>query len=436
MPRSLPDGPHHGSRTVRAPGVTSAGPRLPRAKWECYPQGMVRGLVGAALLVTLGHCVAEPSPLETDSTSQAVFFGSEVVAGDYPWLVFTGGCTGALISPEYVLTAAHCYGYRERNADNTLVGIEITSGPVTMGHPDLDHPDATQYEVAEVLLHPEYILLTRDEVWGLEPYDIALLRLAEPVYTGDYLRLPTRQPEEGERIRVAGWGLSEDGRVRHARETVLEVRPRSECFGGDPKRFCSRGGPDDRSTNIGSGDSGGSTFVEDGDGYMTLGINSTSNGRSINTFSSHAAVFELVDWVLEATDGHFFCPEDDPANGCVARVDECALAMDDCGANATCEDLEVDFRCTCDAGYVGDGVTCMDVDECADGANDCSPDAFCTNEEGSYSCACVDGFLGDGVTCAPDPALAGGGCSAEGGRGAPLAALLAGLALVRRRRRT
>lgn len=40
------------------------------------------------------------------------------------------------------------------------------------------------------------------------------------------------------------------------------------------------------------------------------------------------------------------------------QVDECALATDNCDANATCTDLDAGFSCACDAGYVGDGLAC------------------------------------------------------------------------------
>ncbi|TNF25237.1 MAG: hypothetical protein EP329_23435 [Deltaproteobacteria bacterium] len=39
-------------------------------------------------------------------------------------------------------------------------------------------------------------------------------------------------------------------------------------------------------------------------------------------------------------------------------MDECALALDDCGANATCTNTDGGFTCACDAGYSGDGYTC------------------------------------------------------------------------------
>lgn len=45
--------------------------------------------------------------------------------------------------------------------------------------------------------------------------------------------------------------------------------------------------------------------------------------------------------------------------------------------------------------------TCPDVDECALGLAHCHADAECTNTHGSYKCNCKQGFLGDGIhTCA------------------------------------
>lgn len=357
----------------------------------------LRGFASGLLTVTLIGCGLPP--IDTKTTAAGIFFGTRVVAGDYPWLVKTGNCSGALIGPQLVLTAAHCYGYGERNAEGTLVGIEFSSPPVRIGHPDYSRPEAMPYAVGEVILHPEYIKLTVEEVWGLEPYDLALLRLEEPVYLEQYLRLPSRQPIEGEIVIAAGWGLTEDGVDSHARETRLEVRARNACFRSDEKRFCTRGGPENRRTNIGSGDSGGPVFVDNGEAFTVLGTNSTSNGDANNTFASQAATFAFIDWILEAADGAFYCPGDDPANGCIARVDECAAELHDCSSNGSCQDLDVGFSCACNPGYVGDGVSCTDLDECADGLDNCSSDAVCLNEQGGFSCACNPGYEGDGVSC-------------------------------------
>ena len=39
------------------------------------------------------------------------------------------------------------------------------------------------------------------------------------------------------------------------------------------------------------------------------------------------------------------------------------------------------------------------MDECSLGMNDCHVNATCNNTEGSYNCSCKNGFTGDGFTC-------------------------------------
>jgi alpha-tubulin suppressor-like RCC1 family protein/subtilisin family serine protease len=80
-------------------------------------------------------------------------------------------------------------------------------------------------------------------------------------------------------------------------------------------------------------------------------------------------------------------------------VDECALGIDDCDVNATCNDDPVGFRCACKPGYAGDGRHCADVDECAGGTAQCAVEAQCVNNAGGYACSCPSGYMGNGFTC-------------------------------------
>ena len=41
-----------------------------------------------------------------------------------------------------------------------------------------------------------------------------------------------------------------------------------------------------------------------------------------------------------------------------ATVDECALEIDNCHAEADCIDTDNGFQCVCRSGYIGDGVNC------------------------------------------------------------------------------
>ena len=56
--------------------------------------------------------------------------------------------------------------------------------------------------------------------------------------------------------------------------------------------------------------------------------------------------------------------------------------MSPCDENATCENFAGGFGCTCDAGYSGDGNTCVDIDECM--SSPCDSNASCSNNDGMF----------------------------------------------------
>ena len=41
----------------------------------------------------------------------------------------------------------------------------------------------------------------------------------------------------------------------------------------------------------------------------------------------------------------------------------------------------------------------LDVNECDNGHSECDSHATCENTEGDYTCTCNGGWLGDGLTC-------------------------------------
>lgn len=41
----------------------------------------------------------------------------------------------------------------------------------------------------------------------------------------------------------------------------------------------------------------------------------------------------------------------------------------------------------------------LDIDECELQTDNCHDDALCTNSDGSYTCTCNSGFIGDGMDC-------------------------------------
>jgi len=89
-----------------------------------------------------------------------------------------------------------------------------------------------------------------------------------------------------------------------------------------------------------------------------------------------------------------------------AVANECNTGANNCDPVAICNDpspASGDYTCTCDVGWVGDGITCTDYDECSDPifATTCDSNATCINQPGDFSCACNTGYEGDGTTCTP-----------------------------------
>ncbi|XP_047375152.1 signal peptide, CUB and EGF-like domain-containing protein 2 isoform X10 [Sciurus carolinensis] len=81
-------------------------------------------------------------------------------------------------------------------------------------------------------------------------------------------------------------------------------------------------------------------------------------------------------------------------------VDECVQGLDDCHADALCQNTPTSYKCTCKPGYQGQGRQCEDIDECEDELNGgCVHD--CLNIPGNYRCTCFDGFMlaHDGHNC-------------------------------------
>lgn len=178
----------------------------------------VAGMAAAGLVVTLS------------GSASAVLGGKPATTGKYPYLIAIETpdhqelCTGALIAPDKVLSAAHCFD------DMDVTGLRFIGGRT-----DLGTTKGQVRHAVKVKVHPDYQGFAGD-------YDAALVTLDKAL---PYRTVPVARPADsalygyGRPATVLGWGrtgtetavANSDAAAagRRLKEATLKLAPMSDC---------------------------------------------------------------------------------------------------------------------------------------------------------------------------------------------------------------
>ncbi|GAA2659807.1 hypothetical protein GCM10010428_04120 [Actinosynnema pretiosum subsp. pretiosum] len=213
----------------------------------------------------------------------AVSGGTEVPRGTHPFLAKitteTAGCTGALVSPHWVITAASCF---PGNASGTAPS---TPHEVVVGDVDSGTGAGQASGIVKLVKHPDR--------------DVALVKLEVPITGVSPVALATQPATAGESLQVTGFGRTATvwapNRPRSAPFSVEAVSPNTlSLIGANSVDTCK-------------GDAGGPVLRQSAGQASLVAVSSTSwqhgclDVDESRQGSTGARVDGLADWAAEHT---------------------------------------------------------------------------------------------------------------------------------------
>jgi len=271
---------------------------------------------------------------EIHSRVRRIIGGKATVKGSYPWHValhFAGSqrCAGAVLSPDWILTAAHCFNSHttSKNENNWLVFA---------GKHRLSTSDKGEQlsQVKKIIIHKFHHKYRKDVP---DDYDIALLKLKTPLVFNDHSIIsPMCLPDLGMKFtsrdlcKTMGWGatVAQGSQQMILHDASVKLVPRDICnlplannHTVHTRARCA--GYKNGHAAACKYDSGGSLACKRGKRWYGVGL--VSSGNSCGTKSHKYGVYTDLNFLREWIVRTILC-YDDAANAVVPFCEHIVMA--------------------------------------------------------------------------------------------------------------